>query len=65
MDIRIQIMGVVKVRSMRELKRQKVCYENCTTSAYVMIDKTYCQEYDGQVALSGTKVEPANAIYII
>jgi hypothetical protein len=29
------------------------------------MDQTYCQEYDGQVALSETKVEPARAIYII
>ena len=50
---------------MRQFERQKVCYENCITSAYVMMDKTYCQEYDGQVALSETKVEPANTIYII
>jgi hypothetical protein len=30
-----------------------------------MMDKSYCQEYDGQVALSETKVEPARAINII
>lgn len=64
MGVTSQIMALAKVSSIRQFKRRKVWYVNCTPTCVTM-GKTYCQEYDGQVAHSETKVGPAKAIYIV